>query len=136
MKYVSLNLFSLVPKRGASVGDIGKGNASNPLVRHRAHEQKLVATPGIPEKCNFHKSSVSGNPSNKLHIQPAPCGGQMNGLLGVVAGVGVHPAKHPWQMVHLRQRREGGYEVIVGRQAGEEEKDRGHTDRDDCNKQP
>ena len=60
----------------------------------------------------------------------------MDGLLGVIAGVGVHPAKHSWQMVHLRQRREGGYEVIVGRKAGEEEKDRGHTDRDDCNKQP
>ena len=41
-----LDLFSLVPKRGASVGDIGKSNASNSLVRLRAHEQQLVATPG------------------------------------------------------------------------------------------
>ena len=47
IKYVSLNLFSLVPKRGASVGDIGKANTSNRLVRHRAHEQKLVAAPDM-----------------------------------------------------------------------------------------
>ena len=41
------NLFSLVPKRGTSVGDIGKADAANLLICHSAHEQKLVTPPGI-----------------------------------------------------------------------------------------
>ena len=77
---------------------------------------------------------ILGNPSNKLHVLPAPRGGHMDGLLGVVSGVGVHPAKHPWQLMHLRQRRERGYKGIR-RLAREENENRGHTDRDDSNKQ-
>ena len=59
----------------------------------------------------------------------------MDGLLGVVARVGVHPAKHPWQMMHLWQRREKGGYKDIRRLAHEQDENGDHTDRDDSNKQ-
>ena len=70
----------------------------------------------------------------QLHVLPPPGGSQMNGLLGVVCRVGVHPAENPRQMLDLRQREKGGYKGIRGL-PGEENKDQDHTDCGHCNKQ-
>ena len=41
-----LNLFGLIPKGGAAVGDVWDGDAADRVVGHSAHEQQLVTAPG------------------------------------------------------------------------------------------
>ena len=58
---------------------------------------------------------------NQLPALPAPCGCHVKSLLGVVCWVGVHPTKHSRQIVKARQRRERGYEAVVGGLAGDQD---------------
>ena len=41
-----LNLFGLIPKGGAAVGDVWDRDAADRVVGHSAHEQQLVTAPG------------------------------------------------------------------------------------------